>query len=288
MLTLNKTKMGKILLTGAGGNVTKAVVRFLSEKVTSEVFLTTRDGTNSVTNERSLDFEKPETFKPALKDIKLVFLLRPPQISDVNNYFKPFIDACIAAKVQHIIFLSVQGADKVRFIPHAKIENLIRESGIAFTFIRPSYFMQNLTTTLKDDIKDKNRIFLPAGHTPFLWVDVQDIGRAIAEVIANPESHRNQAYTITGMELLNFKKVAARLTAALGRKVEYIDAGLFRFFLQKKKEATPTGYILVLIMLHYLARFQDQPQITDEFFRLTGKKPNSLENFIQENKQAWT
>lgn len=275
------------MLTGAGGNVANAILRFLSEKTRSEIILTTRDDTSGATNERFLDFEDPETFKPALRDIRLVFLLRPPQVSAVKKYFKPFIEVCKASKVEHIIFLSVQGADKVPFIPHAKIEKLIRESGILFTFIRPSYFMQNLTTTLKADIRENNRIFLPAGCAPFLWVDVDDIGRAIAKVLANPERSRNQAYTITGKELLNFEQVGAMLTSALGRKIEYIDAGLLRFFLQKKKEGTATGYILVLIMLHYLARFQDPPQVTDNFFRLTGEIPNSLENFIQDHKQEW-
>ena len=91
----------------------------------------------------------------------------------------------------------MQGADRASFIPHAKIEKLILKSDIAYTFIRPSYFMQNLTTTLRQDIREKNKIFLPAGEAHFLWVDVDDIGKAIARVLEEPEKHLNRIYTIT-------------------------------------------------------------------------------------------
>ena len=167
------------LITGASGNVGQAVVAYLPLAEGDRLYRATHRPKSSDPNERWLDFEKPESYAPALAGIDAVFLLRPPQLADVDTYFKPFIDAC-RHQIKHLVFLSVQGVEAMPYIPHAKIERLIEQSGLSYTFIRPAYFMQNLTTTLRDDIVQRHRLFLPAGKARFLWVDAQDVGRATA------------------------------------------------------------------------------------------------------------
>jgi len=63
--------------------------------------------------------------------------------------------------VNQVVFLSVQGAEKSKVIPHNRIESLIIEYGMEYIFLRPGYFMQNLTTTLLPDIIKRRQIFLP-------------------------------------------------------------------------------------------------------------------------------
>lgn len=60
------------------------------------------------------DFANLETYKTALGDCKILFLLRPPQISEVEKYFKPIIEVCKESGVKHIVFLSVQGVEKAK------------------------------------------------------------------------------------------------------------------------------------------------------------------------------
>lgn len=40
-------------------------------------------------------------------------------------------------------------------------------------------------------------------------------------------------------------------------------------------------------MLHYLPRFQKSPEISEDFFFLTGKKPIGLKDFIAQNEKLW-
>jgi len=79
-------------------------------------------------------------------------LLRPPQISDVKKYFAPLVETAKKSSIKHIVFLSVQGVDNSKIIPHHKIEKSIVDSKIIYTFLRPAYFMQNFTTTLRNDL----------------------------------------------------------------------------------------------------------------------------------------
>ncbi|MEK6481976.1 NmrA family NAD(P)-binding protein [Catalinimonas sp. 4WD22] len=276
--------MENILITGATGNVGQAILHHFTPKAGQKLYLASRKAGE---NQRYFDFEDPEGTKSTLAQTDTLFLLRPPQISDVKKYFEPLISHAKEAGVRHIIFLSVQGAEDVSFIPHAKIEKLIQASGIAYTFIRPSYFMQNLSTTLLQDIKEQDRIFLPAGKAKFLWIDVMDIGKAIAAILQDVAAHRNQAYTITGNELYNFEEVAQMLSEVLDRKIDYISPNLLQFYLSKKKEGIKSAFIFVMIMLHFLPRFQKAPKISPDLSCLSGDIPLTLRDFIVKNKEVW-
>jgi len=80
------------------------------------------------------DFTNSATFNNAFQNIDILFLLRPPQISDVNKYFVPLIKAAKQSSIKHIVFLSVKGVEKSKIIPRHKIEKLIIESKIPYTF----------------------------------------------------------------------------------------------------------------------------------------------------------
>lgn len=276
------------LITGATGNIGTAVLEHLAGDASYHTIKATQHQNAQRDTERWLDFERPDSFADALRQIDVVFLLRPPQLANVNRYFAPFIAACQQASIKHIVFLSVQGGENISFIPHAKIEKLIRQSGIGYTFIRPSYFMQNLTTTLKNDIVQRHCLFLPAGKAPFLWVDIADIGRAIAVVLINWEQHQNRAYTITGSELFTFSQVGILLSLRLGYAVRYESPNPIRFYFTKRRQGLASGLGLVMLLLHFLPRFQKAPRISLDFSQLTELQPNTLANFIDQHKSDWT
>ncbi len=119
---------------------------------------------------RQFDFEDTNSFEQSLTGIDRVFLLRPPHISDVDKFFRPLLQHFRLYNIHDVVFLSVQGAEKSKVIPHNKIEKLLKEFGFNTIFLRPAYFMQNLTTTLLQDIKMKRRIILPAGKARFNWL----------------------------------------------------------------------------------------------------------------------
>jgi uncharacterized protein YbjT (DUF2867 family) len=283
--------MLKMLITGATGNIGKAIVKQYTPKDGQKLYLATRKKEHFAHADQNpylyFDFDhQPESYE-CLTQIDVLFLLRPPHISDVKKYFQPLIEACKRANIKHILFLSVQGADTASFIPHAKIEKIIRNSGITYTFVRPAYFMQNLSTTLQTDIVQNNRIFLPAGKARFNWIDVEDIGLAIARILENLALHENKIYTITGPENLNFGQAAAYLSEVLQRKITYISPGIIRFYFIKKREGVPVGFILVMILLHFLPRFGKEPEIHSDCKQLTGHKPHTLREFIGANKSCW-
>ena len=284
--------MKKLLITGTTGNVGMEIIKALQKiQHQFEIFAGVRDLEKDTDKLRKytviperFDFIDERTFEPAFKNCQMLFLMRPPQISDTERYFKPLIKIAQKCNVKHIIFLSVQGVEKSAIIPHHKIEKLIVASGIPYTFLRPAYFMQNFTTTLHNDLVLKKRIFLPAGNEKFTLIDIRNIGEVAAKIMIAPSKHINQSYELTCDEKLSFQEMADKLSVSLGVKITYISPSLVNFTTQKLKEKVPFGYILVLIMLHYLPRFQEIPPFSNAFEDITGNNPISFDQFVADYK----
>lgn len=288
--------MSKILITGATGNIGFEIIRYLYKNDTSNKIIA---GVRSIERAKRVfaaypkldyvyfDFEDPDTFDSALTDIDTIFLLRPPHISDIDKYFRPLISRIRERNVKQIVFLSVQGAEKSNVIPHNKIERLIKEHGLDFIFLRPSYFMQNLTTTLIGDIKTKREIILPSGQAKFNWIDIENIGEAGAVLLDKFGDYKNQAFEITGLENESFDTVTSLINKTIENPIRFRNVNPFRFYRIKKVDGLENGLIIVMMLLHLLPRFQKEPRISDFYEQLTGKKPTDLATFLQREKKQF-
>lgn len=282
--------MKRILITGATGNVGSEVIRFLMEANTANEIVA---GVRNIDKAAKqfvkfpnlkyvfFDFENQDTFESAITGIDIIFLLRPPHISDIETYFRPLINKIKEKYVSEIVFLSVQGAEKSKIIPHNKIERLILESGCKYIFLRPSYFMQNLTTTLLKDIQTKRKIILPAGKAKFNWIDIENIGEVSAILLNKFSEFKNQSIELTGTENEDFFSVSNKINIIQKSKITFQNVSPFEFYNIKKKEGLNKGLIVIMIMIHFLPRFQKDPHISDLYEKTTGKKPTTLSEFIQ-------
>jgi len=289
--------MKRILITGATGNIGTEVVHYLCELDRESEIIVAARNIASAKNKfpafpklafRKFDFEKQDSFDPAFKDIDILFLLRPPHISEVDKYFQPLLQSAMKNGIEKVVFLSVQGAEKSKVIPHNKIERLIQSNGFKYIFVRPSYFMQNLTTTLLPEIQNSQSITLPSGQAKFNWIDVKNIGEATAVLIKSFEKYQNKAYEITGMENKNFQKVAEIISEITRTKFSFKSINPIRFYFKKRKSGVQNGFAIVMTILHFLPRLQKEPEISDNYNKLTGKKTTTLREFINREKDRIT
>jgi hypothetical protein len=82
--------------------------------------------------------------------------------------------------------------------------------------------------------------------------------------------------------------MAEILSTVLGHSIRFISPNLLSFFLTKRREKVPTMFILVMIMLHYLPRFQREPDVTDWVQKISNIEPTSFKQFITDNKEKLT
>ena len=128
----NKRPIQRLLLTGATGNVGASALHALLRQrpAGTEVVVAARPGSGrsgwpeqEAVEVMPLDFTKPETVAPVLRDLTGLLLVRPLTISDVARYLKPVVQAAAAAGVKREVFLSLQGAQYNPFVPHHKVES---------------------------------------------------------------------------------------------------------------------------------------------------------------------
>jgi uncharacterized protein YbjT (DUF2867 family) len=93
------------------------------------------------------DLDDPDSLDKALRGIHKVFLVTNSS-EQAEAQQLTLVDAAVKAGVHHIVKLSQFAADPnspVRFLRyHAVVEEKIKASGIAYTFLRPNLFMQGL------------------------------------------------------------------------------------------------------------------------------------------------
>ncbi len=280
-----------ILVVGATGNIGLDVFNQLTAKdIHPLAAVRNPDKAKTILGDKAnlvpFDFKNPATYKPAFQGIKKLFLVRPPDIADVKTFVRPVIQAAKNAGVEHIVFLSLLGVENNPIVPHYTIEKDLMTSGMSWTFLRASFFMQNLSTTHRAEIRDENMLMMPAGHGKTSFIDGRDIA-AVGVKALTESGHENKAYDLTGSEALDYFTAADLLTATLGRKITYRNPSIIAFARRMKAQGNPWAYILVTSALYTTARLGMAAKITDETQRLLGRSPIRICQYIKDYKQAW-
>src|SRR5919197_5687476 len=194
-----------ILVTGATGTVGSEVVKqLLSAKGRREeedmIVKVAARSANDTTFKNvgvqvvQLDYNKSDTLSAALRGIDKLFLLTPFQ-SNMVDLTSNLVNGAKNTGVKYIVKQSVLGADAEPGITpsrlHRQAENIIEESGIPFTFLRPNFFMQNFITFYSHFIKTQGAFYVPAGDAKASFVDVRDIAAVAVQALSRNRSSKN-------------------------------------------------------------------------------------------------
>lgn len=279
-----------ILITGATGNVGQEIIKILHEQQypVRAAVVSDEDAKRLAAPIpwKQFDFTDPGTYQETFVGVKKMFLMRPPHISNIERDMKPAIDYAIQSGVEHIVFLSLLGAEKNKIVPHAKVEEILINSSVDYTLLRCGFFMQNLGTTHRQDIQAHNDIFIPAGKGKTSFVDVRDIAAVAAKTLTEP-GHERQAYPLTGSEALDYYQVAEIMTHYLGRSIVYSSPSLSHFFWRFWRRGYALSYIGVVSAIYMTTRFGLAETITPHTQELLGRAPITLKQFVQDFTSVW-
>lgn len=276
-----------ILVTGATGTVGRHVAQGLAAREVPAVAATRRpDAADLPLPAVRFDFEDPATYD-AFDGVRRVFLVRPPALVRVCTSIFPALDAAERRGVEHVVFLSLLGAEQNPFVPHRWIEWFLQRSGMDWTFLRPSFFMQNLVTTHRADLRDRGQIIVPAGRGRTSFVDARDIAEVGVRALTD-DGHRQAAYALTGAEALTYFEVAVLFSDILGRDVRYANPSVFDFVRHMRGQGHPWPFVLVMTGIYLTARVGLAGTVTDDLEHVLGRPPTSMRTFIQDYRARWT
>lgn len=284
--------MGKIMVTGALGNVGGYVVQELidmgEQVVCADISIEKLNARyQSITENVLFDFTDKSTYDKALNGVDRVFLMRPPHLGKPEDLYA-FIDKMKEVGIALVSFLSLMGVESNTIPPHHKIEKYIEKIGLPFAHIRPGFFMQNISGVHSVEIREQDSIFIPAGKSLTSLIDAADVGLSVATLLHNAYKYRNTAHTITGPQALNYYQVAEILSKVIGRDIRYARPNYFQYRnYYIRKRGLDKGYVNVTTALYFMTQMGTAKDVTDGFYKLTGKQPRSFEDFARANKAAF-
>ena len=174
------------------------------------------------------DLEDSNSVTAALAGIDRAVLILPNG-EDQERLELSFIATAKAVGLPWIIKLSspeaIRGTTSPIPLAHIASEDAIMASGMNWTFIRPSFFMQNLRG-LPAQAKETGKVSMPMSDGTVALTDCADAGAFIAKVLTddNSEQHYGQCYDITGPDpVLNFHDIARIVGEVIGQEVVFDD-----------------------------------------------------------------
>lgn len=220
-----------ILLTGITGNIGGATARALLDKGVKFRALVRDLGKAATWADKGVelvqgDLENPESVKPAFVGVDRAFLVMP------NGEFQEraelaFTKTAKEAGLHWIIKLSspeaVRGTTSPIPLAHIAAEDAIMASGMKWTLVRPSFFMQNFRGSVKA-AQATGKLSMPMGDGTIAVTDNNDAGLFVAHILTDPNAaqHYGQCYDITGPDpIMNFHDVARTIGEVIGKPVVY-------------------------------------------------------------------
>jgi len=166
-----------------------------------------------------MDLEQIDSIKTACVGVEKMFLVTPAH-ANMRQWKANAITAAKDAGISHVVMSTGLGASpKARLtfgVWHSESQELLKDSGMDWTLVQPTYFMQNLIWQA-DSIAIKN-VYLDDVGGPVSWVDARDIADVSAEALTG-KNHAGKSYGLTGGQALDGKEIAALLSTATGREI---------------------------------------------------------------------
>jgi uncharacterized protein YbjT (DUF2867 family) len=234
------------------------------------------------------DLAHPETLAPALNGVDRVFVLTAPDPAQVELQGN-LVEAARGAGARRIVKISAIGADLQSPVRvgrwHAQTEKQIEASGLAFTHLRPGFFMQNMLA-FAPAVAAHGVFQAPADEARVAMIHVRDVAAVAARVLLE-EGHTGQTYTLTGPEALTYHDAAARLSAAAGRPIAYATAAPAEFRRRLLEAGAPEWYADMLLELYAIIRAGHASTVTDTVEKVTGRPPLRFDDFAHESAHAF-
>ena len=172
---------------------------------------------------------------------------------------------------------------------HWLAEQALNWSGLPVVHVRPTVFLEGFFLTLTpDSVRESDQIRLPFGEGKTSPVAAEDVARAIAALLANPQPHIGKIYHLTGPQSENMHFFAQEYSKALGRTISYQDIPVEPWrddLLNRRWPVHVVNHLAALADLHRAGRFD---RTSDDVRTLTGQEPLTVQEFVRKNAATFT
>jgi uncharacterized protein YbjT (DUF2867 family) len=266
-------------VTGATGNIGGRVARLLAERgVPTRLLVRDPERAPSLpgTSVAQAAYGDFEAVRRALHGLEVVLMVSASESATRLDEHRTFVDAAVAAGVEHLVYTSFHGAAPDATFTLARDHHLTEEhiaaSGLGWTHLRDNLYLDFLGRMVGAD----GVIRGPAGAGRVAAVAQDDVARAAVAVLTDPGEHRGATYDLTGPETFTLAEAAEVLSRCLGRPVSFHDETVEEAYASRAAYGAPRWRLDAWVSTYTAIAAGEMDGVSDHVERLTGAPPRSL------------
>ena len=285
-----------ILVTGAAGKTGRAVLRALAgrrEPVRALIHRPDQAPSLQALGVQETvvgDLLDRAAIQRAVDGVRAVYHMAPNVSPDEIPMGQTVISAAQSADVERLVLHSVLHPH-IEAMPHhwrkARVEELLFASGLPFTILQPTAYMQNVTASW-EQILTQGRYSVPySPETRLSLVDLEDVAEAAATVLTDP-GHTGATIELVGTPGMSPREMAELLSAELDRRVTVEVVPLAEW--ERGARASGLGEYQVSALTRMFAYYEEHG-LTGSPRALTnvlGRQPTSFPAFVRRVVQEHT
>lgn len=223
------------------------------------------------------DWDDEATWSAALQNIKKAYITFPPDLAVPGSVEKIalLVQAAKEASVQKLVLLSGRGEEEAQLC-----ERKVIESGLDYTIVRASWFMQNFSEGYFLDSILAGHFVLPKVNALEPFTDADDIADVVVASLTNDE-HSNKIYELTGSELLSFEKATSIISTAVNRPIVYEEISTEEYEAMLKSYELPEDAVWLITYLFSEVLDGRNESLTNDVEKVLGRKPTSFKGYAE-------
>ena len=258
------------LVLGASGKTGRRIVQRLEARG-----IPTRGGSRS--GRPAFDWAKPEDWDAVLDGVRSVYVSYAPDLAvpGATDSIQQFVDKAVANGVSRLVLLSGRGEAEAQ-----ACEKIVQASGVEWTVVRSSWFMQNFSEGEFLQMVLGGTIALPAADVPEPFMDVNDLAD-VAVAALTESGHAYETYEVTGPRLLTFSDLAKEISDATSRDVDYVRIPAEEFAQGIAESGIPENIAWLLSYLFDSVLDGRNAYVADGVQRALGREPSDFSAFAK-------
>lgn len=214
----------------------------------------------------------------ALAGIDTVLMVSAAETADRLDQHLTFVRAAAAAGVRHVVYTSFEGAGPAATFTlartHGATEDALRQSGMAWTFLRDNFYLDFVPQLAIDGV-----IAGPGGDGRAAFVARADVAAAASAVLLDPGTHAGHTYRLTGPESLSLAD-CARILTEHGRPTRYYEEAIEEAYASRGSYGAPDWQLDAWVSTYTAIAAGELAEVTDDVRLVTGRSPQSLSDVI--------
>lgn len=233
-------------------------------------------------SEVMFDWARRDTWVPALTGVKALYVTYYPDLAvpQAEEDMSALVAVAKQVGIDHLVLLSGRGEEGAQ-----RAEQVVIHSGLRWNVVRASWFMQNFSESFMAQGIAAGNLVLPEPNATEPFIDAEDIADVVVAAFTQPHL-TDQLLEVTGPELLSFMDCVEKISAMIGRKVEFTSVPVEAYLAGAKAQGLPDDMAWLINELFVNVLDGRNESITDTVWQVLGRPARRFDQYLVDQAEA--